>query len=81
MTLTTQTRRVDDAITEITQRVENETMLAKVRNLATITDESAKEAAHLVEQPAPLKENEQGNAPPPSKKKQDRPVFLSLIHI
>ena len=76
MTLTTQTRRVDDAITEITQRVENGTMLAKVRNLATITDESAKEAAHLVEQPASLKENEQGNAPPPSKKKQDRPVFF-----
>ena len=46
MTLTTQTRRVDDAMTEITQRVENETMLAKVRSLATITDESAKEAAH-----------------------------------
>ena len=76
MTLTTQTRRVDDAMTEITQRVENETMLAKVRSLATITDESAKEAAHLAEQPTSLKENEQDNAPPSGKKKQDRPVFF-----
>ena len=76
MTLNTQTRRVDDAMAEITQRTENETMLAKVRSLATITDESAKEAAYLVGQPTSLKDNEQGNTPPSDEKKQDRKVFF-----
>ena len=63
-TLTTQTRRVDDVITEIIQRVEKETLLAEVQTLATITGESAKQATRLVEgQPTLPTKNEQGNAP------------------
>ena len=70
-TLTTQTRRVDNVMTEIIQRVENETLLAEVQSLATITDESAKEATHLAEQPTLSTENEQGNAPSPREKRQN----------
>ena len=74
-TLTTQTRRVDDVMTEIIKRVENETLLAEVQTLATITGESAKQATRLIEgQPTlttgPTK-HEQGNAPSASEKTQN----------
>ena len=45
-------------MTEIIQRIENKTLLAEIQSLATITDESAKEATHLAERPTLLIENE-----------------------
>merc|ERR1712083_377115 len=70
-TLTTQRRRVDNVMIEIVQRVENETLLAEVQSLATITDESAKEATHLAEQPTLPIENERENIPSPREKRQN----------
>ena len=70
-TLTTQRRRVDNVMTEIVQRVENETLLAEVQSLATITDESAREATHLAERPTLPTENEQGKTPSPREKRQN----------
>ena len=57
-------------MTEIIQRIENETLLAELQSLATITGESAKEATHLVEQPTLPTENKRGNAPSSSENRQ-----------
>ena len=61
-------------MTEVIKRVENETLIAEVQTLATITGESAKQATRLIEgQPTPttgLTKHKRGDAPSANEKTQ-----------